>query len=180
MRKRGKGDWINHPKTRQILLSFSAPKTPSQVEKELQIKKLKLKPFLDKKLLESLNPDARKGRFYILTSRARRLLKLSDSKKDRKDWALIGWIMASPKQRLIVLRVMDDRKMTSEEIRERAIQMNPCFSRTSTKDILKELVNKGLVDTEIMERMRFYWINSCGQKIKNELAMSSLIFSWLS
>ena len=103
MRKRKLTDWIHQPKINHILLSFSVPKTPKQVEKELGIKKLKLKPFLDKHLIESLNPGAKKGRFYILTCKARRLLKLSSSKKEsEKDWDLIGWIIASPRQRFVV------------------------------------------------------------------------------
>ena len=69
-------DWVNQPKINSILLSFSTPKTPKQVEKELGIKKLKLKPFLNKHLLKCLNPKARKGRFYILTNKAKQLKKL--------------------------------------------------------------------------------------------------------
>ena len=61
MGKRGLANWINQPKINQIISSFSVPKTPKQVEKELRINKLKLQPFLQKRLLKSLNPEARKG-----------------------------------------------------------------------------------------------------------------------
>jgi hypothetical protein len=172
MNKRGVADWIKQVAINQILLSFSAPKTPRQVEKELGIKKLKLKPFLEKHLLETLNPEARKGRFYILTSKARRLLKLPSSKKgNNKDWDLIGWIMASPKQRLVVLRFVNSEKRTSEEIREKTSQLNPHLSRISTKGILKELINEGLVETEMLDRKRYYWLSEEGLDIKKSLKL---------
>ena len=141
MEKRGVADWIHQPKVNQIILSFSVPKTPRQVEKELGIKKLKLKPFLEKHLLELLNPEAKKARFYIMTNKARRLLKLPGSNKEsNKNWDFIGWIMASPRQRLVVLKIVDSEKKTSEEIREKASRLNPHLTRISTKGILKELI----------------------------------------
>lgn len=171
MGKRGVDEWIHKPKINQILLLFSVPKTPKQVEKELRIKKLKLKPFLEKHLLESLNPEARKGKFYILTNKAKKLLKLSGSKKERnKDWDLIGWIMASPKQRLVVLIVVDLVKRTSEEIREKTSRLNPHLTRISTKGVLKELISKGLIETEIEERKRYYWISEKGRIVVNDVA----------
>lgn len=164
MSKRGVGEWVHQPTINQILLCFSAPKTPREVEKELGIKKLKLKPYLDRNLLKSLNPGARKGRFYILTGKARRLLKLSGSKKGiNKDWHMIGWINASPRQRLVVLKAMDSEKRTSEEIRERALKFNPHLTRISTKSILKELISRGLVETEILNRRRYYWLSERGK-----------------
>jgi hypothetical protein len=35
------------------------------------------------------------------------------------------WLLASPKQRLVVLRVMDSEKRTSENIRNKASRFNP-------------------------------------------------------
>ena len=170
MRKRGVGNWINQPKNKQILSAFSIPKTPRQVEKELGIKKLKLKPFLEKHLLISLNPEARKGRFYALTSKARRLLRLPASKKEKdKDWKLAGDIVAGAKQRLVVLKTVDSEKRNSEQIRDKASKLNPHLSRTSTKVILRELINAGLVETEMRERKRYYWITEEGMKIKDEI-----------
>jgi len=171
MRKRGKGNWINQPKTRQILLSFSTPKTPRQAEIELALKKLKLKPFLERSLLVCLNPEARKGRYYIITPKTKRLLKLAYEKQDDKNWDLIGWIKASPKQRLVIFKAMDSEKRTSEQIRERASQFNPHLSRTSTKDILEELINRDLVETEMIGRKRYYWLNEKGVKIKSNLKL---------
>ena len=52
MGKRGVADWIDQSKINQIVLSFLVTKTPRQAEKELCIKKLKLKPFLENHLLE--------------------------------------------------------------------------------------------------------------------------------
>ena len=170
MKKRGMAGWIIQPQIKQILLSFSVPKTPRRVEKEFGIKKLKLRPFLDKSLLQCLNPEARKGRFYILTSKARMLLKTSGSKKDSdKNWGLIGWVVASAMQRAVVLKFIDLIERTSEEIRIRASQSNPHLSRTSTKGILKELVKERLVESRIIKRRRYYWITYYGQKIKCEL-----------
>ena len=162
--------WINKPKVNQILLSFSIPKTPKQVEKELGIRKLKLKPFLEKRLLKCLNPGAKKGRFHILTNKARQLQNLSCSKKERnKDWDLIGWIMASPKQRFVVLKTVDSKKRTSEDIRERASGLNSHLSRISTKGILKELIRKCLVETEMSEKKRYYWINDKGKCVAKDI-----------
>lgn len=166
MKKRGLADWIHQPKINQILLSFSVRKTPREIEKELGIKKLKLKPFVEKHLLKCLNPGARKGRLYVLTNKARRLLKPTGSKKaGNKDWHLMGWIVASPKQRLVVLKVVDSVKRTSEEIRNRASRFNSKLTRISAKAVLNDLVDSGLVETELIERKRYYWISEKGRFI---------------
>lgn len=57
----------NQKGSAKILAAFEMPKTPKQVEKELQLSKLKIQPFLKNKFLETLNPGARKGRLYILS-----------------------------------------------------------------------------------------------------------------
>tara|TARA_B100000315_G_scaffold103880_1_gene95153 strand:- start:3280 stop:3801 length:522 start_codon:yes stop_codon:yes gene_type:complete len=169
MEKRSVADWINDQTIKKILICFSSPKTPRQIEIELGIKKLKLKPFLEKNLLECLNPEARKGRFYILTTKAKNLINLSGSINEKnKDWNLIGWIMSSPRQRHVVLRSVDLKKRTSEQVRQRAFQLNPHLTRISTKAILKELIGKFLIETEIIERKRYYWISEKGTDIKKE------------
>ena len=170
MEKREVADWICQPKITMILISFSVPRTPKQVEKRVNIKKLKLRPFLEKHLLKSLNPSARKGRFYILTNEARRLLELPGSKKETdKDWDLIGWVMASPRQRIVVLKAVDSVKRPSEEIRERASRLNSCLSRISTKGILKELISGNLIESEMIERKRYYWISKKGKSVVNDI-----------
>ncbi len=159
-------EWILCPAIKQVLEAFSEPKTPKQVEKELGIKKLKLKPFVEKGLLTSLNPMARKSRFYVPTSKARRLLGLPDPRDNvHENWDLKGWIMASPRQRLVVLKVTDSKKRTSEDLRERASKVNPRLTRISTKGILKELINRGLIETELRDRKRYYWISDRGRSI---------------
>ena len=164
-------EWVCQQRNKNILLAFSVPSTPKRVERSLAIKKLKLLPFLKKSLIECLNPHARKGRFYILTTKARKLLQLPSAKKDRnKDWELIGKIASSPKQKLAVLLTVDPEKRTSEEVRLRAAKINQCLSRISTKAVLRELIAEKLVDTELIERRRFYWITEYGMKIRNELA----------
>lgn len=174
MQKTGFPEHINNQKRKEILLAFSIPKTPKQVEITLSIRKIKLKPFLEKGFLKCLNPIGRKGRFYVLTQKARECLGLGYQEYDmKKDWELIGWIMASPRQRLIVLRFIDERKLCSEEIRMRATQFTHHLTRESTKVILKDLINKHLVGSEILERIRFYWITEYGQKIKDEMATLS-------
>ena len=159
--------WIK--KNREILKLFVTPKTPKQVEKQLGLKKLKMKPFLEKQLLKSLNHGARKGRLYILTDNARRLLELTASKGEGpKDWNLIGWIISSPLQRYVVLKtiVIDSVKRTSEEIRKRASRLNPNLTRISTKSILKELISRGLIETDIGDDLRrYYWISKEGKAV---------------
>lgn len=175
MEKRKVIDWICQPNITKILVSFSVPRTPKQVEKRVNTKKLKLKPFLEKHLLKSLNPKARKGRFYILTNEARGLLKLPVSRKETdKDWDLIGWIMASPRQRLVAFKTLDSVKRTSEEIREKASRLNPHLSRISTKGILSELISKSLVESEIIKRKRYYWISRKGKSVLKDIASAFL------
>ncbi len=170
MAKRGLDDWIQQPKINQILFSFLVPKTPRYVERALRIKKLKMKPFLEKGLLESLNPRVRKGKLFRISTKARGLLKLPVSKsRGALNWHLIGWVMASPKQRVVLLRVVDAAKRTSEELRLRASQYNCHLTRISTKEILNSLVDKGLIETEIVDRKRYYWIS-----VKRKLTLKIL------
>jgi hypothetical protein len=162
---------INNPRIKQVLLVFSIPKTPTQAARELSLRKLKLKPFLENHLLKCLNPEARKGRFYIVSEKARKCYKILCSDSSGKNWECIGWIISSPRQRLAIMRCIDDRKLTSEEIRMRATQFNSHLSRSSTKNILRELGARHLVDSDILEGFKFYWANLYGLKIKNELAV---------
>ena len=166
--------WINRPNTKRILLSFSIPKTPMQVSKELGIKKVKVKPYIEEQLLVQLNPQATKGRMYVLSARACTLLKLPITIYENTDWNLIGWIKASPKQRLLILKTMalDSIKRTSESIRKRSSSENPCLSRISTKEILKELISERLIHTERHTINRYYWISNKGKNIQNQLSNS--------
>jgi hypothetical protein len=178
-------EWIQRPKINKILLSFSVPKTPTQVEKEIGVKKIKLKPFLKNNLIKILNPYSRKGRFYILTLDARRLLKISNSEIEiNKNWELVGWIMASPRQRFVIMKVMNSEKRTSDEIMEKAIKLNHSVTRISTKEILKELIDKDLVETELTPKLRkvirghsiygkklrrYYWLSEEGEKLVEDI-----------
>lgn len=125
-------NWIARPKNRKILLAFQVPKTPKQVEKEFGLKKLKTKPLLKNGLIECLNPDARKGRLYVLTNSARMVIGLPTINHFEKlDSNLIGWIYASPKQRLALLRTLgiDLVHRTSESLRIRAVPWPPGGAR---------------------------------------------------
>lgn len=172
MQQKEAQDGIISPASRQTLLVFSMPKTPKQAQIELSVKEVRCWEFLRKGLLKCLNPESKRGRFYILSDKARECLKIPcphfilDN-----DWEVIGWLASSPRQRLVILRCTDERKLTSEEIRMRATQLNCHLSRTSTKTILKSLIGRHLITTEILERIRFYWINAYGKKIKDELAV---------
>lgn len=81
--------------------------------------------------------------------------------------------MSSPRQRLVVLRSVNEQKLISEEIRMKATQLNSHLTRESTKVILKDLGERKLTDSEILERIRFYWITEFGKKIKDEMAVLS-------
>lgn len=166
MQKANLRDWIEKPEIKRILLSFLCPKSPRQVEKELGLRKLKLKTFIENRLLVSLNPEARKGRFYVLSDRTRKLLKIEDLIEAHcTNWELTGWVMASPKQRLVILQVLDAAKRTSEELRIRAQRLNPCLSRISTKSILHELVGCSILATVLANRKRYYWITPLGAEV---------------
>ncbi len=166
-------DWISRLKNKQILFSFSVPKTPTQVKNELGIGKFNLKPYLKRGIIECLNPEGHKGKLYVLTNKARRLLKISiPAQKNKKDYDLIGWILASPRQRYVVLKTLSLNlvKRTSEEIRIKSSNLNPCLSRISTKNILKELMDKELVGTEMgRDRKRYYWVNKEVKSLISEL-----------
>lgn len=165
-------DWSKRPEIRQILLEFTSPKTPRQVERHLHIKKLKMQPFIDKGIIKSLNPIARKGRLYQLTNKGRKSLNLQINDESAKDWDLIGWILASPRQRYVILQTIaiDTVKRTSEHIRKRASRLNHHLTRISTKEILRELIGKYLVETELSKtRRRFYWISEKGINIQKNI-----------
>jgi len=171
-------DWINQLNNRQILLSFTIPTTPSQVKNELDIDKFNLKPYLKRGLIKSLNPNGHKGRLYVMTTKAKKLLKISSiSQKKNINYDLIGWILASPRQRYIVLKTLslNSKRHTSEEVRVKSSNLNSCLSRISTKSILKELTNKGLVDTKMgKDRKRYYWMNEEGVNVFNDIKRLSV------
>lgn len=171
-------EWLNQPQTKQVLSSFSAPATPKQVEKTLGMKKLKLAPFQQKGLIRPLNPNAQKGRLYILTDKARQLLHLPENNKETKvAWDIVGWTLASPRQRHVILKTVarDPLKRTSEDIRRRSSSLNPNLARISTKETLKELISKGLVETEKgNDHRRYYWINNRGKSILETIDLNSL------
>jgi predicted transcriptional regulator len=173
MNKKEVSDWIKQPVINQVLLSFATPHTPRQVERKLdRIKKLKMKPYMERGLIKSLSDGLKKGRYYTLTSKAREMLKLSDyESKTEKDWELIGWVMASKLNRLVILKIMaiDSVKRASEDIRKRCVRLNPCLTRISTKTILLELIKKGLVETEMNGKYRNYWLNEKGLVLMNDI-----------
>jgi len=111
-----------------------------------------------------------------LTNKARRLLKISiPAQKNKKDYDLIGWILASPRQRYVVLKTLSLNSVgrTSEEIRIKSSNLNPCLSRISTKSIIKELMDKELVETEMgKDRKRYYWVNEEGRLLVDDLSHS--------
>ena len=108
----------------------------------------------------------------VITDKGRKILGLSAGEKlKNRDWDLIGRLLASPKQKLVVLRILDSAKRTSEGIRGRAAKFNAHLSRISTKGILKELVRDGLVLSEMGDRKRYYWISDKGQKILDDLGI---------
>jgi predicted transcriptional regulator len=170
MKKATSDEWIQRPWVSRVLVSFTVPRMPSQVERRLGIKKLKITPFVKKGLLKSLNPMARKGRLYIVTDKGRRLLGLPTSKNGTdKCWDVMGWIMASPKQRLVVLQVIDSAKRMSENIRARGSRLNSHLTRISCKGILKQLVTKGLVNSQMRETKRYYWLSGKGKSMTGTL-----------
>ena len=160
-------DWVNRIKNKQILYSFSTPKTPTRVKVNLGINKPNLKPYLKRGLIKCLNPDGHKGKLYVMTNKAKKTFQIPISTNQNKNnYDLIGWVLASPKQRYVVLKILslNSLKRTSEEIRIKGSNLNPCLSRISTKSILKELIEKRLVETEMGEdRRRYYWVNDKGR-----------------
>lgn len=174
-------DWIAKPINNKILSSFSVPKTPTQVKNELGIGKFNLKPFMKRRLIKCLNPTGQKGKLYVLTTKTTKLLGIPKPviKKDI-DYDLLGQIIGSPKQNHIVLKILfqNTEKRTSDEIMAKVLNFNPSVTRISTKNILKELIKIGLVETELTPMLRkvinrrpiygkklrrYYWINEKGK-----------------
>lgn len=182
MVKRGVSEWIHRRKNYDILISFSTPKTPRQAERDAGIKKIKLKPFLERELIDPLNPKSRKGRLYLLTKKGRKHLKLPNFNKeiDQETWDLIGSIIASPKQKFVTLKTitLDRMKRTSEDIRKRASTLNPHLSRISTKQILKELISVGLIESELNERKRYYCISDKGKSLIDDIQHILLVSNY--
>jgi DNA-binding PadR family transcriptional regulator len=177
--------WMHNQKKVQILDAFQFPKTPAQVEKQLGIKKLKLNPFLKQGLITLLNPDSTKGRLYISTSTANQCLQTQHSEDTtRIDWNSVGWVLASPKQRTVILKFLSTERKTSDEVLEKALKENSSITRISAKGILNELVSNGLVETELKPELkkiyrgypiyrkklrRYYWLNGIGKKIQEDV-----------
>ncbi len=129
-----------------------------------------MKPFVEKKLIEILNPEARKGHLYRITDTAKSQLNVSVfNKKGGRNFKLIGWIVSSPRQRVVILKVLDGLKRTSENIRERASRYNPHLSRISTKGILKEIIKRNLVQSKMIDVKRYYWISEKGRVVREKL-----------
>ena len=128
----------NAPKEVNVIIEV--PLGADQIKNELDLGKFNLKPYLKRGLIECLNPEGHKGKLYVLTNKARRLLKISTpAQKNKKDYDLIGWILASPQQRYVVLKTLSSNSVrrTSEEIRIKSSNLNPCLSRISTKAFLR-------------------------------------------
>lgn len=92
--------------------------------------------------------------------------------------------MASPRQRFVILKVMNSEKKTSDKIMNKALKMNPSVTRISTKEILKELIDKDLVNTELTPNLRkiirgcpiygkklrrYYWLSEEGEKVIEDI-----------
>jgi predicted transcriptional regulator len=173
MRDQHLTDWINRSKISRILLAFATPKTPTQVRKDLGVQKFNIKPYLKRGLLKCLNSEGRKGKLYVLTGKAKSLLKIPLSgQKTEIDYTLMGWVHASPRQRRVILMTLSHNsiKQTSEEIRIKSTTHNPCLSRISTKSILKELISKELAETEMgRDRKRYYWATDKGKSLAGEV-----------
>jgi len=73
---------------------------------------------------------------------------------------------------VVILKVLDGLKRTSENIRERASKYNPHLSRISTKGILKELIKRDLVQSKMTEGKRYYWISEKGRLIRGRLKLN--------
>ena len=167
-------DWINNSRRNGILQSFNFPKTPKQVRNELRIKRFNLDPFIQRNLIKCLTPELCRGRIYVLTNKARKLMNLPSYKINiEKDWNTIGWIKVSQKERAVVLKIMaiNSIKLYSEEIRERCKPLNPCLSRSSAKDIIKDLIKRGLVESEIKDDLKkLYWLSAKGKQIASDIS----------
>lgn len=150
--------------TKRILLALSTPRTVSQTAKLVGKKRIKLQHYVKKHWIAPLTSSHSKGRLYVLTEIGRKLLGVSTSLYPTDgDLELVSWLLASPKQRLALIKFVDAKQRTSEEIRVRARRQNSHLTRISAKAILNELVDEGLVGTSVVERLRYYWITDGGK-----------------
>jgi predicted transcriptional regulator len=63
---------------------------------------------------------------------------------------------------------IDAVKRPSEDIRKRCVRLNPCLTRISTKTVLSELINKGLVESKMNGKYRNYWLSEKGRLLVKE------------
>jgi DNA-binding PadR family transcriptional regulator len=187
MKKRDMTDWLSQSKIKNTLYSFSIPKTPRDVEKELNITRFNLKPLLKRNMIKCLDPESYKGRLYVLTKKARKLLQLPDSNIDlNKDWKLISNIKGSQKLKKIVLITISKKpvKRTSDELLKEN-DLNH-MHRITIKNTLNSLIKKGLVETELTPDLRrifrgrkiytkklrrYYWISEKGKEVLQDLKL---------
>lgn len=122
-----------------------------------------------------------------MTNKAAGLLGLPRPKiKKDVDYNLLGQIVGSPKQNYVVLKTLflNSNKYTSEEIRLKSKSLNPCLSRISTKTVLANLIDIGLVETELnfelrtifrgrpiygKRKRRHYWSTEKGMVLASEI-----------
>ena len=64
---------------RKVLQELGSPKTPSNLSHALEINKTHisraLKELVDKRLVDCLTPNSRKGRLYVISARGKEILK---------------------------------------------------------------------------------------------------------
>ena len=84
--------------------------------------------------------------------------------------ALKDWILSSPRRRLIVFQAINTIERSSEEIRRRANRLNPNLNRVGTQLVLKDFVELGLVESEIINGKLFYCLTEIGKETLNEMS----------
>ena len=163
------------------------PRTPSEIRRVLKLSKKDtayyiLASFVDRGIAVCLNPDARKGRLYLLTDKGKEdLITIVRDEKGDKNFEVIfydipkelissySWVVSGGRKRLI-METVDDTDMVAEGIRGR---LNNKLSIFNTDSTLKACVKKGLVVCTVKDEGVTYRHSENGRIIRKILLAKS-------
>ncbi len=161
---------------RAVLEVMSKPKAPSEIRKQIGLRRgnnisSTIKELLSLNLIYCLNPKARTGKLYGLTIKGRSFRNKAGiynySQPNNINWNLYGWIVCG-KQKKAILRAMI-RLMPLKYIRERAKEYSPKVSRTNANDILQLFVGKRIAMKMRQGCRVLFKLTKTGQRIREQL-----------
>jgi DNA-binding MarR family transcriptional regulator len=166
---------------RAALEVMSKPKTPAEIRDQIGLKRNSnlsstIRELIRLNLICCLNPNAKVGKLYGLTSKGQKLKKklltekgmpYSYSEPSQINWRLYGWVVCG-RQKNAILKAMK-MPMPLKYIKEMAQEYNPRISRTNANDILQLFVKKGLAEKTRQYNRIIFALTKHGQTIRAQL-----------